>query len=127
MTTVPRRWPLLRLGALVLAVAAFMTLTGCVASAGVYAGDYDGEYYYDAPGYVVYDGWGPTYYVGPPRGGHDHHDDHHDVGHDDHHDTHGGGGHPGHPAYRPAPSSRAVPSIPTQSHPSPRAPGRSGE
>ncbi len=119
MKTIVRRWPLLLLGALAAASLALTPLTGCVASAGVYAGDYDGEYYYDAPGYVVYDGWGPTYHVGPPRGDRDHHD------HDDHHDDHGGGNHPGHPAYRPAPSSRAVPSIPTQSHPPSRAPGKS--
>jgi hypothetical protein len=111
MTAIRRRWPLLLLGAFVLAAVAFMSPIGCVASAGVYAGDYDGDYYYGAPGYVVYDGWGPTYHVGPPRGDHDHHDDHHD-GH--------GSGHQAPPAYRPAPPSRAVPSIPTQSHPSPR-------
>jgi hypothetical protein len=108
MKTVLRRGRLLLLAMIALAAIAFTPLTGCVASAGAYAGD--GEYYYDAPGYVVYDGWGPNYHVGPPREGH--HDDHHD----DHHDSH-----PAHPpAYRPAPSSRAVPSIPTQSHSAPR-------
>ena len=60
MKTILRRWPLLLLGVFVLAAIAFMPLTGCVASAGAYVGDYDGEYYYGAPGYVVYDGWGPT-------------------------------------------------------------------
>jgi hypothetical protein len=123
MKTILRSWPLLLLGVFALAAVAFTPLTGCVASAGVYAGDYEGEYYYDAPGYVVYDGWGPTYHVGPPREDHDHPG----GNHDDHHDTHGAGGNPGHPAYRPAPSSRAVPSIPTQSHPPSRAPGKNRE
>jgi len=118
MKTLRQRWPLFLLGVLALAAVAFSPLTGCVASGGAYVGD--GEYYYDAPGYVVYDGWGPTYRVGPPRDDHDHHDARHDDHHDDHHDD----GHQGHPAYRPAPASRAVPSIPTQSHPPPRAPGK---
>jgi hypothetical protein len=114
---VVRRWPLLLLGVFLLAAIAFVPLTGCVASAGGYVGDYD---YYGAPGYVVYDGWGPTYRVGPPREDHDHHD----VHHDDHHDDHGSDGHAGHTAYKPAPPSRSVPSIPTQSRPPARAPGK---
>ena len=114
MKIILRRWPLFLLGVFVLAAIAFIPLIGCVASAGGYVGDYD---YYGAPGYVVYDGWGPTYRVGPPREDHDHHD----VHHDDHHDS---GGHPGHTAYKPAPPSRAVPSIPAQSRPPARAPGK---
>jgi hypothetical protein len=112
-----RSWPLLLIGGFALAAIAFILPTGCVASAGAYVGDYD---YYGAPGYVVYDGWGPTYRVGPPRDDHDHHD----VHHDDHHDNHGSDGHAGHTAYKPAPPSRAVPSIPTQSRPPARAPGK---
>lgn len=121
MKTILRRWPLLLLAVLALALVSFTPLAGCVASAGAYVGDYDGEYYYDAPGYVIYDDWGPTYRVGPPREDHDHHGNR-----DDHHDGHVPEGHPGHPAYRPAPTSRAVPSIPTQPHPHPppRPPGK---
>lgn len=120
MKTFLRRGPLLLLGVFALAAIAFTTVTGCVASAGAYVADDGGEYYYGAPGYVIYDGWGPTYRVGPPRGDRDHHD----RDHDDHHDGHASGSHQGHPAYRPAPSTRAVPSIPTHSHSSPKAPGR---
>lgn len=106
MRTVFGRWPFV-----VLASAAFALLPGCVATGGGYVND--GDYYYGPSGYV-YEGWGPTYRVGPPRRGHDdHHDDgHHDAPH----------GHP--PAYHAAPSSRPVPSIPTQSHAPPsRGPG----
>jgi len=123
MTAILRRWPLLLLGGVAVAAFALVSAPGCVASGGAYVAEPDGEYYYDAPGYVVYDGWGPTYYVGPPRGGHDH--DHHYDHHDDHHDNHGGGGHPRQPAYRPAPPSHAAPSIPTQSRPPSRGPGKS--
>jgi hypothetical protein len=95
----------LRRGVLWLAAAALALLSGCVASGG-YAGAYDGQYYYQPGGYV-YSGWGPGYQVGPPRG-----DDHHDHVRPAHVENQSA-----HPAYRSAPASRPVPSIPNQSHP----------
>ena len=80
-------------GLLLLALLAF----GCMAEGSYYGADYYGAY----P--VQYGGWRPTYYVAPyyprvhPRFEH--------------------GGHEPHHAYRPAPASRPIPSIP--SHPRP--------
>lgn len=62
---------------------------------------YDLDYFYGPP--VIYGGWGPGYYVGPPRwagrppawGGR----------------PPGPGGHP--PGFRPAPPGRPLPSIPS--------------
>ena len=83
-------------------------LTGCTSGAvGVSAG-YDE--YWDGPNYaygvdyfyappVFYGDWGPGYYVGPPRYGAYPHGFPH------------GEGRP--PAFRPAPESRPVPSIPS--------------
>jgi hypothetical protein len=75
--------------------------------------DYDFGYFYGPP--VIYGGWGPGYYVGPPRW----------DGH-----PHGWGGYPhgaphgdGHgPAFHPAPPSRPLPSVPS----APRGPGMRG-
>ena len=123
MKTISRHWPLLLLGVLAFAAFAFLPLSGCVASGGAYVSDgaYVGDYdYYGAPGYVVYEGWGPTYRVGPPRGDHDHHD----VHQDDHHDNHGSDGHQGHTAYRPAPSSRRFPRFPRSLARRPEPPGK---
>ena len=103
MKTVLRQWPFI-----LLAAAVFTLLSGCVAT----TGGYGGEDYYEPSGYY-YNGWGPTYRVGPPRRGD--HDDHPGPPHAE--------SHQGHPAYRPAPPSRAVPSIPTKPRPQPRGPG----
>jgi hypothetical protein len=88
---------------IVLLVAA---VVGCVGGAvGVDAGygyygegpayDYDLDFYDGPWGY--YGGWGPGYFVGPPRSGGRWHGD----------------GRPGGHPYRPAPRGRAVPTIPT--------------
>jgi hypothetical protein len=86
----------------VVVVLLLTALAGCAGGAvGVNAGygyydegpayDYDLDFY-DGP--WGFGGWGPGYFVGPPRGG----------------PWHGRpGGHP----YRPAPGGRAMPTIPT--------------
>ena len=88
------------------ALALIAVLHGCVVSGDGYAG-YDGPVagtynsgFYQPYGYA-YGGWGPGYYVGPPRGGvfRSHRSP------------------PGH--YRPAPPSRPVPSIPRGPRPGP--------
>jgi hypothetical protein len=59
---------------------------------------YDLDYFYGPP--VIYGGWGPDYYVGPPRW--------------DGHPRGWGGPPPGHrPVFRPAPPGRPMPSIPS--------------
>jgi len=84
-------------------------LSGCVLTGGEY-GYYDdggdiGVTYYE-PSVVEYGGWGPSYQVAPFRG-----DEHrHDV---EHHTT-SGGGH-AERAYRSAPASHSMPSIPSRS------------
>jgi hypothetical protein len=87
----------------VLGAALVMLLPGCVAGGG---GDYDGGVsvsygadFYEPFGYE-YGGWGPGYWVGPPRRGGGWH--HRDYG--------GGRG----PAYHPAAPSRSMPSIPSR-------------
>jgi hypothetical protein len=69
--------------------------------------DYDFDYFYGAPGF--YGGWGPGYYIGPPRW-----------------DGHPYGGWDGHPGGFPHGDghgpARPVPSIPT----GPRGPGMRG-
>jgi hypothetical protein len=88
------------------------TLPGCVVPDGGYGyGDgYEGDAdigldYYD-PG-VEYGGWEPGYQVGPF-----YHDGHHPEGGGHHFE---GGAHPQQPAYKPAPASRPMPSIPVRS------------
>ncbi len=78
-------------------------LSGCVVTGGGYydSGDIGAAYY--EPSGVYYGGWGPGYHVAPYRS----------SDHGDHHQT-SGGGHEYTRAYRPAPPSHAVPSIPSQ-------------
>jgi hypothetical protein len=71
--------------------------------------DYYPDYFYGPP--VIYGGWGPGYYVGPPRwDGHPHDGDGH---------PHDGAGqapqfpHDGRPGFRPSPPGRPAPSIPS--------------
>jgi len=106
-------------GAAVLALL-LTELTGCAAGAvgvsGGYADPYWGgpAYGYDLDYYgppVIYGGWGPQYYVAPPRWG-------------EH--PHGFSGPPRgdgqRPQFRPAPPGRSMPSIPS----GPRGGGRRG-
>jgi len=93
----------LRWSALAIEVGMLTVLSaGCVLSGGV---GYDdggvvGAAYYEPAG-VVYGGWGPGYRVAPYRG-------------DGHRTTGEGGRAPVH-AYRPAPASRTMPSLPSHS------------
>jgi hypothetical protein len=79
-------------------------LHGCVVGGGGYYQGGDAEVTYGADFYepfgYEYGGWGPGYFVGPPRDAEHHH------GH-----GHFGGSSP----YRPAEPSRSMPSIPTRS------------
>jgi hypothetical protein len=81
--------------------ALVLLLPGCVAGGGYYDGGVGVSYgadFYEPYGYE-YGGWGPGYWVGPPRGGGGwHHRD--------------GGGRA--PAYHPAAPSRSMPSIPSR-------------
>ena len=61
-----------------------------------------GVNYYEPSG-LAYGGWAPGYHVGPPRGGEPHPAPAHFTA--------------SRPAYRPAPPSRPIPSIPTHSRP----------
>ena len=64
---------------------------------------YDLDYFYSPP--VIYGGWGPDYYVGPPRwDGHPH-----DVGGPPRSPRGDGRA----PAFRPPPPGRPMPSIPS--------------
>ncbi len=72
-------------------------LSGCILGGGGY---YDDGGYYEPSG-VVYGGWGPDYQVGPYRGG-------------DHRPT-SGDSHASARAYKSAPASHSMPSIPSQS------------
>jgi hypothetical protein len=86
-------------------IAVLTVLQACVAGGGYYNGGGAevayGADFYEPYGYE-YGGWGPSYWVGPPRNG----DHRPDYGHD----------HPGArpPAYRPAAPSRPMPSIPSR-------------
>lgn len=74
---------------------------GCILSDGGYGYD-DGGYgaaYYEQPYGADYGGWGPGYYVAPFRGGH--------------HRPPDGGVHASAHAYRSAPASRSMPSLPS--------------
>ena len=85
-------------------------LSGCVVAGGGYGYDDSVEVgvgYYEPYG-VYYGGWGPGYEVAPFHGG-------------DHRRFHEEGHAPAH-AYRSAPASRFIPSIPSRS----RSGGRSG-
>jgi hypothetical protein len=87
------RWSALAFVGLTLTVV----LSGCILPGGGYG--YGGEYY--EPYGVDYGGWGPDYRVAPFRGG-----DHHPGGE---------GGHGSAHAYRAAPASHSMPSIPSSS------------
>lgn len=95
---------LLRWSARAFVVGTLMVFSaGCVLSPGGYGYD-DGVGYgagYYEPYGVEYGGWGPGYQVAPYRGG-----DHRPIG---------GGGHESTHAYRSAPASRSVPSLPAHS------------
>ena len=95
---------LLRWLALVFVVLTLtVLLSGCVLTGGGYGyndGGGIGAAYYESPG-VEYGGWGPGYQVAPFRGG-------------DRHQT-SGGGHTSTRAYRSAPASHSMPSIPSKS------------
>ncbi|HWA79683.1 MAG TPA: hypothetical protein VG848_05155 [Acetobacteraceae bacterium] len=88
------RWPftLMTIGLFAL----LMLMAGCVVPGGGYG--YDLGYY--EPAGINYGGWSTGYDVGPVWG----------------RDVHGyyGGGHPPPRAYRPAPASHPVPSIPSR-------------
>lgn len=88
------RWSALAFVGLTLTVV----LSGCILPGGGYG--YGGGDYYEPYG-VDYGGWGPDYRVAPFRGG-------------DHRPT-GEGGHGSAHAYRAAPASRSMPSIPSGS------------
>jgi hypothetical protein len=95
---------LLRGSAIAIAIGSFtILLSSCIVPGGGYGyggGGVDiGLDYYEPYG-GVYGGWGPGYRVAPFRGG----DQRRDVG----------GGRPTH-AYRPAPASHSLPSIPSHS------------
>ena len=97
-----------RWSAFTLAAAAWTLLSaGCIMPDGGYGNGYDdggviGAGYYDTYG-VDYGGWGPGYHVAPFRGG----------GHrPDGGERRGAGGNPGGHAYRSAPASRSMPSLP---------------
>jgi hypothetical protein len=96
----------LRSTTIALAVALFTAFSsGCAVTGDGYGYGYDGnvdvglDYYEPYGGY--YGGWGPGYRVGPYREGGDHRPDQ-------------GGGHAPPHAYRPAPASHSMPSIPSR-------------
>lgn len=95
---------LLRRSARACVIGLFTVLSsGCVVTGGGYG--YDGGAgigagYYEPVG-VDYGGWGPGYQVAPVRGGYN--------------GPGRGGGNQASHAYRPAPASRAMPSIPSAS------------
>ena len=77
--------------------------SGCVVTGGGYGygdGVGIGVDYYEPYG-AVYGGWAPSYHVAPVR--------------DDYHRPESGSGHPAPHAYRAAPPSRSMPSIPSRS------------
>ena len=94
----------LRWSAIAFVIGLFTLMsTGCVVTGGGY--EYEdgvgiGLDYYEPYG-AVYGGWGPGYRVGPVRDGY--------------HRPDSGGGHPPPHAYRSAPPSHSVPSIPSRS------------
>jgi hypothetical protein len=74
---------------------------GCIMPYGGYGYDDGGVGYYEPYG-IDYGGWGPGYNVAPYRGGHGNGGEYRS----------GGGGH----AYRSAPASRSMPSLPNGGH-----------
>ena len=90
---------LLRWAVIAFVVGTLTVLSGCLLPYGGYddGGDMGAAYY--EPYGAVYGGWGPGYHVAPFRGG-------------DHRPT-GGGGHAPEHAYRSAPASRSIPSLPS--------------
>jgi hypothetical protein len=102
---------LLRWLALVFVVLTLtVLLSGCVVTGGGYGypdGGGIGAVYYESPG-IEYGGWGAGYQVAPFRDGD------HRLRSGDRRQT-SGGGRASTPAYRPAPASRAMPSIPSKS------------
>lgn len=100
MRIVLRLWAASALG-----IAVLTSLSGCVVPGGGYersAGVVYGVSYYEPSG-PNYDRWAPGYKFGPPRRG----DPHADRAHYEASPR----------AYRPAPPSRPMPSIPTHSRP----------
>lgn len=99
---------LLRGSAIAVVIALFtIPLSGCVVPVGGYESGYGydggvgiGLDYYEPYG-TVYGGWGPGYHVAPYRGGEQRRDY--------------GGGRPVSHAYRSAPASHSMPSIPSHS------------
>ena len=121
------RVAIIRQSTLGLVVVLIMALAGCVGVGGYGVG------FYEPAGYD-YGGWQRGYLGPPPRGGYEHQarpDEHqarpdeHQARPDEHQarsDAHGS-----QPSYRPAPPSRSIPSIPTQSRGGQsRGSGRSG-
>jgi hypothetical protein len=94
-TSLSRRWPATALAAGLLTVLA----SGCVVPGGGYDAGYGVDYY--EPYGIDVGGWGPGYHVAPF-----HDRDHRPAAKDEH-------GSP--PAYRGAPPSRAIPSLPSGS------------
>jgi hypothetical protein len=88
-------------------------LSGCFfPGGGYYDGEDIGPGYYEPYG-VVYGGWGPDYHVAPFRGG-------------EHQRPTSGGGHTPTRAYRSAPASHSMPSIPSKSRSGDPSKSRSG-
>jgi len=87
----------------------YIDASSCSAAGGIYEdGICIGLNYYEPYG-TVYGGWGPGYYVGPYRNGGNRRNDnrYRRSGHE--------GGHSSEHAYRSAPASRPMPSIPSHS------------
>ncbi len=85
--------------------ASLLLSVGCAVTDGGYGPGYDvgvDAGYYE-PGEIDYGGWGPDYYVGPYRDGYGYGG----------RGGYGGGRRSGRHAYRAAPSSRSMPSVPS--------------
>ncbi len=97
---------------IVLAAASLAVMAGCVATPGYGGSSIEVGYsvgFYEPAGYV-YGDWPSSYHVAPPRPDHDR-------------NAYVGASHPGRspsrPAYRPAPPSRQLPSLPNRPRPRP--------
>lgn len=106
MTACFFRWP-----TTIVTVGLFsLAVSGCVVPGGGYGyGPSFGLGYYE-PSRVEYGGWGAGYDVGPVHGGQVY--------------QYRGSGHATQRAYRPAPASRPVPSIPSRTRPPGGSPSR---